>query len=285
VTDEDGASRRDRRRGIAAGVPYVAEPPPEGTERPALVAVLHELDEPSTAERMANTLPLEDVPAWRVYLGLPMTGDRQASGGPEEMTRRATEDPLMKVAAPVIEQAARELPEAIEAIRKELGLPDDAKVGLVGVSAGAAAILGALARSGVKVDAVALINPVARARSAIEAGERAFGTTYGWTDERRAKADELDFVRRAQEIVSGNGQPPILILQGEDDDQAFVRGSEDLREKLAKLYRTPSDVVLRMVRNLGHPLWATPEIEKGPSNEAATYVDHEVRGMLARHLV
>ena len=32
-------------------------------------------------------------------------------------------------------------------------------------------------------------------------------------------------------------------------------------------------------------LGATPDVEKEPSNAAATYVDHEVGGLLARHPV
>jgi hypothetical protein len=38
----------------------------------------------------------------------------------------------------VIEQGARELPGAIAELRKQLGLTDDAKIGLVGASAGVA---------------------------------------------------------------------------------------------------------------------------------------------------
>jgi len=116
----------DRRTGTAAGVPYLAVPPPEGTENPGLVAVLHGLDHPNSEETMAATLPLQDVPAWRVYLGLPMSGKRSPEGGSEEIMRRASEDALMNVQAPVMEQAAEELPRAIEDLRRQLGVEDDA---------------------------------------------------------------------------------------------------------------------------------------------------------------
>ena len=275
----------DRRTGTAAGVPYLAVPPPEGTENPGLVAVLHGLDHPNSEETMAATLPLQDVPAWRVYLGLPMSGKRSPEGGSEEIMRRASEDALMNVQAPVMEQAAEELPRAIEDLRRQLGVEDDAKVALVGTSAGAGAILKALADSDVPVHAVALINPVSTARAAIEAGERAFDMEYEWTDERNAKADELDFVRRAGEIAARDGQPAILILQGEDDDDAFVRSSDELEQALSKEYRNPDHVWLTKVKGLAHSLGATPDVEKEPSNAAATYVDSEVRGLLARHLV
>jgi pimeloyl-ACP methyl ester carboxylesterase len=154
------------------------------------------------------------VPAWRVFLGLPMSGKRAPEGGPEEIMRRASEDALMNVQAPVMEQAAGELPGAIDELRRQLGLEEDAKVALVGTSAGAGAILKALADSDVQVVAVALVNPVSTARAAIEAGERVFGMEYEWTDESSAKAEELDFIQRAGEIAARDGQPAILIIQG-----------------------------------------------------------------------
>jgi pimeloyl-ACP methyl ester carboxylesterase len=275
----------EQRTGTAAGVPYLAVPPSEGTANPGLVAVLHGLDPPNSEETMAATLPLEDVPAWRVFLGLPMSGKRAPEGGPEEIMRRASEDALMNVQAPVMEQAADELPGAIDELRRQLGLEEDAKVALVGTSAGAGAILKALADSDVQVVAVALVNPVSTARAAIEAGERVFGMEYEWTDESSAKAEELDFIQRAGEIAARDGQPAILIIQGEDDDEAFVRSSDELEQALSKEYRNPDDVSLTKVKGLAHSLGATPDVEKEPSNAAATYVDHEVRGLLARHLV
>ena len=275
----------ERRTGTAEGVPYLAIPPPEGTENPGLVAILHGLDHPNSEDTMAATLPLQDMPAWRVYLGLPMSGTRAPEGGAEEVMRRAKADALMNVQAPVMEQAAEELPAAIADLRRQLGVSEDAKVALVGTSAGAGAILKALAESDVDVDAVALINPVSNARAAIEAGERAFGTEYDWTEASTAKADELDFVRRAGEIASRDGQPEILILQGEDDDEAFVRASEELERALSREYRNPDHISLTKVKGLAHSLGASADFEKEPSDAAATFVDHEVRGLLARHLV
>jgi pimeloyl-ACP methyl ester carboxylesterase len=275
----------ERTTGSAAGVPYLAVPPPEGTENPGLVAVLHGLDPPNSEETMAATLPLHDLPAWRVYLGLPMSGRRAPEGGQEEIIRRASEDALLNVQAPVMEQAAGELPGAIDELRRQLGVSGDAKIAFVGTSAGAGAILKALADSDLQVEVVALINPVSTARAAIEAGERAFGMDYGWSEESNAKADELDFVQRAGEIAERDGQPAVLILQGEDDDEAFVRSSEELKQALSKEYRNPEDVSLTKVRGLAHSLGSTPDMEKEPSNAAVTFVDHEVRGLLARHLV
>ena len=53
----------ERRTGTAKGVPYLAIPPPEGTENPGLVAILHGLDHPNSEDTMDATLPLQDMPA------------------------------------------------------------------------------------------------------------------------------------------------------------------------------------------------------------------------------
>ena len=278
------ATREGERRGVAAGVPYLAIPPPEGTERPGLVVILHGLDAPRTEDGMAGALPLDGVPAWRVYLGLPMTGARMPDGGVDEIVRLAGEDALMHVHAPILEQASQELPAAIDVLKKELGI-EDAKVVLVGASIGAGAILKSLADTDVRADIVILVNPMARAADAIAAGERAFGTEYRWIDESRQKAAQLDFVRRAGEIASRERPPKVLILQGEDDDPAFVGGSAALHDALRKHYPTVGDLSHVTVPDMGHSLAAEPGIEREPQNAAATYVDETVRGLLARHLV
>src|SRR6266487_1286705 len=71
--------------GVAAGVPYVALPPvgtPEGESAPLVVA-WHLHDPPRSERAMAAALPLKGLPAWRVYLGLPLSGSRLPDGGLE----------------------------------------------------------------------------------------------------------------------------------------------------------------------------------------------------------
>jgi pimeloyl-ACP methyl ester carboxylesterase len=105
--------------------------------------------------------------------------------------RLGYEDALMNLLAPVIEQTAAELPAAVGALRDKLSA-GDAPVGLVGGSAGAAAVLHALAETDVPCAAVAVVNPAARVSSVVQVGERLFGVEYEWDEERRAKADHLD---------------------------------------------------------------------------------------------
>jgi pimeloyl-ACP methyl ester carboxylesterase len=272
------------RRGVAASVPYLAVPPPGGTVRPPLVVFLHMMDPPRSEPAMAAALPLDGLSAWRIYLGLPMSGSRMPEGGPDEIMRLGMEDALMNLFAPVVQQAAAELPTAVETLVKELGLLG-ARVALVGGSAGGAAVLLALAETPVPADAVVLVNPAARASSVIEAGERVFGVTYEWNDERNQKAAELDFVRRADEIAARDPQPPVLIVQGEDDDPAFVNASADLLDALGESYRSTEDVSIIRVPGLGHPLADEPGIEAAPQTPGAAAVDAVVTEMLARQLL
>jgi hypothetical protein len=50
------------RIGTSGGVPYLALPPPDGVERPALVGTLHMMDPPRSEAAMASALPMADVP-------------------------------------------------------------------------------------------------------------------------------------------------------------------------------------------------------------------------------
>ncbi|HEV8564493.1 MAG TPA: prolyl oligopeptidase family serine peptidase [Actinomycetota bacterium] len=271
------------RTGVAARVPYLATPPPEGTERPALVVIVHMMDPPRSEAAMASALPLAAVPAWRAYAGLPMFGARAPEGGPDEIMRLGNEDALMNLLAPVIEQAAAELPAAVNALRTELGV-GEASLALVGGSAGAAAVLLALAETDVPAKAVAVVNPAARVASVIEAGERVFGVAYEWTDESRAKAERLDFVSRAGEIAGRKPQPSMLIVQGDDDDETFVVAAGELHDALAKEYEKPEDVELVRVPGLSHPLADEPGMEAAPQTPAAAQVDSTVTRWLSRRL-
>src|SRR5919106_1108017 len=88
-------------RGTAAGVPYVALPPPGGAEGAPLVVPWPLASPPRSETAMAAALPLRRLDAWRVYLGLPMLGSRLPAGGLEEFFRRFREDMVLNVFEPV----------------------------------------------------------------------------------------------------------------------------------------------------------------------------------------
>ena len=269
--------------GIAAGVPYVAHRPPPDCQQAPLVVVLHLMDPPRSETAMAAALPLAGVPAWRAYLGLPMFGARTPPGGQEEFMRLGCEDALLKLLGPVVEQAAQELPGAIAALRQQL----PGAVGplaLVGGSAGAAALLLALAEGPVSVRAAALVNAAVRAADVVAAGERVFQTRYRWSDASRRLADRLDFVNRAGDIASRIPQPGVFLVNGEADDPAFPASADDLYDALSARWWSPDQVEKVRIPGLGHALAEEPGIEPARQTPGAARVDEVVGAWLTRRL-
>jgi pimeloyl-ACP methyl ester carboxylesterase len=269
--------------GIAAGVPYVAHRPPPDCQQAPLVVVLHLMDPPRSEAAMAAALPLAGVPAWRAYLGLPMFGARMPAGDPEAFMRLGYDDALLKLLGPVVDQAARELPSAIAALRQQ-SPGAVGPVGLVGGSAGAAAILLALAEGPVSVRAVALVNAAVRAADVVAAGERVFRTTYRWSDAARRVANRLDFVHRARDIASRIPQPGVLLVNGEDDAPAFPASADDLYEALSARWWSPEQVERCRIPGLGHALAEEPGLDPAPQTPGAAHVDEVVGTWLTRRL-
>src|SRR3954452_10067405 len=101
------------RRGTAAGVPFVAVPPSGGIRPGADVVVAwHMMAPPCTEPAFAAAVPMAGVDAWRIYLGVAMTGAREAPGGPAEIQRLLAEDAVLRVFEPIIRQAVDEFPAA-----------------------------------------------------------------------------------------------------------------------------------------------------------------------------
>jgi pimeloyl-ACP methyl ester carboxylesterase len=247
------------------------------------VVVLHLMDPPRSEAAMAAALPLAGLAAWRAYLGLPMFGTRMPPGGPEEFMRLGYEDALLKLLGPVVEHAAQELPGAIAALRQQLP-GAQGPVALVGGSAGAAAVLLALAEGPVSVRGAVLVNAAVRAADVIAAGERVFGTAYHWSDASRRMAGRLDFVRRAGDIASRIPQPGVLIVNGEDDDPAFPTSADDLYEALSARWWSPEQVERVRIPGLGHALAEEPGIDPAPQTPGAARVDEVVGAWLTRRL-
>lgn len=278
--------RTDRGRepitGVAAGVPYVALPPASGGERAPLVVAWHMMDPPRSEAAMAAALPLAGLPAWRVYLGLPMFGTRAPAGGFEEIRRLGAGDFVLELFAPVVEQAAAEAPAAIEALRA--GLPvGDGPVGLIGGSAGSAVVLLLLARGMLPVSAAALVSPVVQLGPVV-AAERWFGVPYRWGEESRAMAERFDFVARAPEIARGDPQPALLLVSGAQDKAAFREPPAALRDALLDLYADTERASTVVVPEMRHSLAEEPGIEPGPRTRDAERVDRIVMRWFRRYL-
>ncbi len=255
--------------GHAAGVPFLAIPPANNPENKPLVVVWHLLDAPRTEVAMASALPLNGVDAWRVYLGLPLTGSRGPAGGFDEFIKLAMEDVITNIYEPLTTQAVSEFPAALAALREQL--PVNEQLSLVGGSIGSMVVLRVLTETGVKVDKVALMSPAIQMAGMISTAEKGFGVTYPWTEATRAVAAHLDFPARASEITL-----PVLIVAGEQDEPGFTGPAEQLWSKL------PAGSSFVKVPGMGHALAEEPGMEAAPQTANAAQVDAIVTDWLSR---
>lgn len=268
--------------GTAAGVPFTALPPAGVTDGPApLIVTWHMLDAPRTDGAFAAALPMAGVPAWRVHLGMPMCGARMVDGRVDAVVDLIREDALMAYLAPFVYQAADEFPAALAALREQLPVEDE-PVGVLGGSLGGAVALEALTAGRIPIEAVALVNPAVRVRSAVELIEAGSGQAYPWTAESRKTADDLDFVARL--AGGGTPQPPLLAVSGELDHPAFRADAAALVAVLRERYARPERVELTNVPDLAHPLAEEPGLEPAPQLPAAKVVDEVLTRWFVRQL-
>jgi dienelactone hydrolase len=266
------------RTGRAAGVPFVAVPPSGGPRPSAPVVVAwHLLDAPRTEAAFAAALPLRGLDAWRIYLGLPLSGSRLPAGGLEELQRLGYEDAVLKLYEPVARGAAEEFGRAFEQLRRELEL-DAGPIGVMGGSIGAAAAELVIAEGAVDVDAAVLVSPVVQLRRTVEAIERQFdGFTYAWSDEAGAAADRLDFVARADEIAP----TAVLLVVGAQDDRGFLEAAEEL---VSALTRRGAAAEVVTVPDMTHALAEEPGMDPAPQTPHAAAVDRHAVAWFQRHL-
>jgi len=253
--------------GIAAGVPYVVLPPE--TTRPGAPTVVawHLNDPPRTERAMAAALPLAGLDAWRVYLGLPLSGSRTPEGGLE---RLGFEDAVLKVYGPIVFGAAEELPAALAELRASHGL-GGGRLGVLGGSVGA--LVAQQIAATTPVDAIALVSPVTRLRPLVVANGRRYGFDYPWKPESEEVAARLDFVARAGEIAA-----PTLLVVGEKDSP------DGILEPAAALHAALPGSELQTVPGLEHALAEEPGTDPAPQTPAAATVDGIVTAFFRRHL-
>lgn len=270
--------------GTAAGVPFTVLPPSAEVSGPAPVVVAwHMIDAPRSDAAFAAALPLAGVPAWRVYLGMPLCGARMVDGGMEAVVERARRDAMLAYVDPFVRQAALEFPAALAELRERFGF-DTSRTAVVGGSLGGAVALTILATREIPVRAAALINPAVRARSVVGLVEGLLGRPYPWNDEAEQAADQLDFVARSGEISARETQVPLMLVSGEDDHPSLRTDADDLVAALRERYARPDDVQLARVAGLAHPLAEEPGIEPAPQLPIAKLVDDTVAEWLTRHL-
>ncbi len=272
-------------RGIAAGVPFVAVPPAtEPHESAPIVVGWHLMDPPRTEVAFAAALPLRGLDAWRIYLGLPMSGSRTPPGGDEEVMRLGYEDAVLNLYGPVTDQAVGEFEPAFADLRGQLNI-GDGPVGVIGGSHGAAVAQVVIAESSIEIRTAVLVSPMVQLRPIVEANGRRYGVTYPWSDPSLEVARRLDFVARAGEIAQ-RGQPAVLLVVGGDDDPRGIREpAEQLRASLASRYADPERAELVEIPGMEHALAEEPGIEPAPQTEHASQVDAQAVRWLQRYLI
>ncbi len=255
---------------VAAGVPFTALPPAVPVSGPVpLVVTWHMLDAPCTDVSFAAALPLREVPAWRVHLGMPMCGRRMRAAGMQAIVDLAREDAVRSYVEPFVRQASEEFPAVLAELRARFPV-DDGPVGLVGGSLGGGVVLEVLRRGRVPVSAAALVNPAIRARSLVAVLEGIFGWSYPWTEEAGVVADRLDYVAAADAVAVG--RPAVLVVSGEEDHAPFRVDAVALVGALRE--RTVAELVT--VPGLAHALAEYPGVEPAPQSASAQVVDDTI---------
>jgi hypothetical protein len=283
--------------GLAAGVPFLAVPPSPSTgasaagwSPPPLIVAWHLMDPPRSEAAFAAAVPMNGLPAWRIYLGLPMCGARLPPGGSEALMQLFYQDAVLKGYGPIANQGATELPTALAELRIQLGLGDGplGPIGLVGGSMGS--IIAALAltetapAAGISVAAAVLVSPVAQLHPMVDAIGRRYKVTYPWRAEAMPIAARLDFVARAGEIARA-GQPAIRLIVGADDDrEGFIEPARRLRTALAAHYNDPSRADLVVIPGMAHALAEEPGIAPAPQTAQAAAVDASTVAWFGTHL-
>lgn len=274
--------------GIAAGVPYTALPPDHSAATAPLVVTWHLMDPPCTDAAMAAALPMHGLWAWRLHLGLPMTGRRLPAGGFDELMRLGYQDAVLNLFDPIASRAVAEAADAVAEARTQLGVADE-PVGVLGGSLGALVALEIVAASVLPVAAAAVVNPAVRLASVIAANQNQFGITYQWQERSRAVAARLDYVARAGEIAAHRagqgGPPPVLVAVGELDDVAFRDAAGELVGTLSEQYAEGSRVRLLTLPNTAHALAEPPGSEPAPQTKSAATLDAELTQWFDAHLV
>lgn len=183
-----------------AGVPAIVRVP-SGASRAAIV-LWHGFGRPAGEDELLRAL--DELPAVKVYLGLPLFGARAPKPPELSLAQRQARDYGALLFEPVVLGAADELPAVVRALRQSGCLGRTDPVGLFGFSAGGAAVLMALIQQKVPVRAAVVINAPTGLHGAIDALERATKKSYAWTTHTRELAGRSDAILHAAQVASGD---------------------------------------------------------------------------------
>lgn len=242
-----------------AGVPALIRVP-ELVEQPPVV-LWHGLGPPGNKEALMAALPLDDLQAVKVYLDLPLFGERLPSGGLSELSARQARDYGLEIFAPVVLGAAGELPSVVEALQDRLGASQNEGVSLFGFSAGGAAVLLTLAERDVRIRKAVVLNAPNGLHGGVNAFETITGATYSWSDEALAVGSRTDAIGRANEIGGSQHKPDLLLLHGLGDRMIPPESTVAIEQALRAHYASAdasNQLKLDLIAGLEHH-WADGE--------------------------
>ena len=248
---------------ILAGVPAIVRIPAAIARPPILL--WHGFGPPASEAALEAALPLDGVPALKIYLGLPLFGDRAPKDGEMTLADRQTTDYGLLLFRPAVMGAVEELPAVLVSLREHGCLHAGEPIGLFGFSASGAAVLAALAEHRVPVAAAVLVNPAIGLSGGVAALERALKRPYGWTPESRDLVKRSDAIGRAAAITEGNPPPALLTIAGTADSVVSADDARDLDRALRPFYRATRQeerLKLAEIAGLGHD-WTAPSAREG----------------------
>jgi predicted esterase len=258
------------------GVPAIVRMPK--VIRKPLVVLWHGFGPPASEADLMAALPLDDVPAIKVYLGLPLFGARTPNREEDSLARRQAQDYATRLFEPIVIGGARELPGVVQALVDAKCLGPNQSIGLLGFSAGGAAALVALTEREVPVRAAVTLNAPIGLNAAIDALERATKTPYSWTPETRRLAERTDFVRRAADLASRMPPPALLLFHGSDDTTVTPAGSVSLERALRPLYHSmgaDQRLRLELAEHVSHD-WTDPSVRKQVETAVADWFNENL---------
>lgn len=216
------------------GIPATLRIPDQQTKAP--IILWHGLGPPKSPLELMQALPLDDVPALKIYLGLPLSGSRAPVETADSLANRQAKDFATLLFQPVVLGAAAELKSAIQALQHLGCIASGEKIGLFGFSAGGTAALVALADRNSELSAVVTLNAPIGLTDNIHALEQATGTRYQWTSPAGDLRKRSDVIHRPRAIASGSPPPALLQIHGAKDPIVAGAGSRALYDELRPIY-------------------------------------------------
>lgn len=185
-----------------------------------------------------QALPLDEVPAVKVYLGLPLFGARAPTAGEQSLGQRQAQDYALRIFEPVVVGAEQELHGVLRALRDLSCLRANERIGLLGFSAGGTAVLLALMDPSLPVGVAITINAPTSLNAAVDAVEHATQHPYVWSAPSRRLAQHSDAIAHATEIAAGHPPPApaVFLFHGAQDTVIAPQGTAALGAALHPLY-------------------------------------------------